>query len=791
MEIYRDNAQELLDKGWWPMPLPRNEKYPPPSGFTGIDGKGVEQEDVDKWSKEKAKGNIGVRLPIDFIGIDVDTYDDKPGAETLASWPELPETITVTSRDDGLSGKRIYRVPPGYEDMEWEKNFPGIEIIQFHHRYIVAPPSFNSKSQKVERWTCAGLVVAAGELEETPNIEDAAMLPQEFISVLNPRPRSEHLQPTGADLTTVGFHDGTPCWKVERALTSYTPEDGAARHDHMVRVLERLAHLGSDGHTGVPEAAQRLIETFVESTGDPDRQIEAERAWQGSVARVGQTPATKCNCTDMTQEMFTDSSLAELAAFDILENSFRWVRGIGWYSWTGKLWEEVSDERVGEAIRQWAKAKLVEAAQSGNNVQAAQWIRVQKLSQRESILKQARGIMELPIDKWDADPDVLNTPSGIVDLRTGVLGPHNPHAYCTKITSGSYRPGFKHPDWTMALEALRDDARDWMQVVAGQAISGRISERDKMPLLHGDGGNGKSLLATDGLLPAAGGYGVLAPQRLLTRRAGDHSTETMLLRGARLVVIEELAEGTSFNPATLKQILGSHVLTARKMRQDDVTFTTSHTMFATSNHLPRVSDTSNGIWRRIAIVNFPYTFRVGNEDMDAENDKPGDELLKSRIVDNESGQHDAIVTWMVEGAKRWYDWRAAPSQKSPLDYPPSVQEDTEKWIIDSDLIAGFWEEILVSEPGSMIEQGDLFASYERWAEDQGMDAGTRAGFSQRFEGSRISKKAKVSKRRLRGAADLRKVTSSNRMGEWGNQPYVWVGVAFTSKEREKVSDLFD
>ena len=38
-------------------------------------------------------------------------------------------------------------------------------------------------------------------------------------------------------------------------------------------------------------------------------------------------------------------------------------------------------------------------------------------------------------EDWDADPWALNTPAGIVDLRTGKIGPHNRRALCSKITA--------------------------------------------------------------------------------------------------------------------------------------------------------------------------------------------------------------------------------------------------------------------------------------------------------------------------------------------------------------------
>jgi putative DNA primase/helicase len=39
------------------------------------------------------------------------------------------------------------------------------------------------------------------------------------------------------------------------------------------------------------------------------------------------------------------------------------------------------------------------------------------------------------IGQWDADPWLLNTPGGVVDLRTGKVHPHKPDAHMTKVTA--------------------------------------------------------------------------------------------------------------------------------------------------------------------------------------------------------------------------------------------------------------------------------------------------------------------------------------------------------------------
>jgi putative DNA primase/helicase len=44
------------------------------------------------------------------------------------------------------------------------------------------------------------------------------------------------------------------------------------------------------------------------------------------------------------------------------------------------------------------------------------------------------------VDMWDANPDILCTPGGVVDLKTGELRPARRDDYCTKQASVTPAP---------------------------------------------------------------------------------------------------------------------------------------------------------------------------------------------------------------------------------------------------------------------------------------------------------------------------------------------------------------
>src|SRR5438045_3254133 len=101
--------------GFSPFPIPpRNgspAKAPPPVGWTGHDGRWATQSQIDEWKEKAVPGtNIGIRLPQECVGIDVDNYGDAGGGQTLkqleTKYGELPPTWISTSRSDGISGIR-------------------------------------------------------------------------------------------------------------------------------------------------------------------------------------------------------------------------------------------------------------------------------------------------------------------------------------------------------------------------------------------------------------------------------------------------------------------------------------------------------------------------------------------------------------------------------------------------------------------------------------------------------------------------------------------------------------
>ena len=98
------------------------------------------------------------------------------------------------------------------------------------------------------------------------------------------------------------------------------------------------------------------------------------------------------------------------------------------------------------------------------------------------------------VDQWDADPMLLNTPDGIVDLRDGTVRKSDPRAYCTKITAVG--PRGDCPLFLKFLDRIMggDEALiAYLQRVFGYCLTGDTSEQ-AMFFNYGVGANGKTVL---------------------------------------------------------------------------------------------------------------------------------------------------------------------------------------------------------------------------------------------------------------------------------------------------------
>lgn len=252
---------------WPPPPFHKARDGDPKVSYTGYSGVDPSYADVLAWAEDFRDGNLALRLPDGVIGIDVDAYGAKTGgqayAEAIKRWGPLPPAPRSSSREGDLaSGIRLFRVQPGTA-LATKIDFPelgigDIEIIQRHHRYVVAWPSIHPEGRGY--WWVNDL----GQLQAIPNLDELPWLPQTWVDGLRVQPRSQ-IETTDYNIR-LALTTGEPSVRVQGRLRDAIRElntPGNSRHDTALRHVMALLRMGKTGEYGVMKALQLLCDVFV------------------------------------------------------------------------------------------------------------------------------------------------------------------------------------------------------------------------------------------------------------------------------------------------------------------------------------------------------------------------------------------------------------------------------------------------------------------------------------------------------------------------------------------------
>jgi P4 family phage/plasmid primase-like protien len=484
----------------------------------------------------------------------------------------------------------------------------------------------------------------------------------------------------------------------------------------------------------------------------------------------------------------TDSGQAEWFLAETGDRHLH-IPGVGFLRWDGKVWATATDDQVHADIQSFYRVQLGKALRALAKAQDDE-----TLIARCKFLRGRRNVSGIQGTfkalRWEATPDVdnpaamldrdhhlLNTPDGVVDLRTGVVGPHDRGLHMTRITRGNYRPGVRSEDWETVSTCLPAEVWEYLQLRAGASIVGN-SAPDSMLFLYGARGrNGKSTIVDDGIFPALGGYAHMAGAGILKGgTAAEAATpEKADLMGKRFVFIEEFEDDTRVSGNEVKRLVGTATVTARRLYKDVVTFDATHTIFVTTNTLPAIAETTDAAWRRLMMIKFENEF-VQNPVR--ENQRKASVGLRERLHRGADGQHDAVVTWLVEGALRYHgDIASILAGREPS----VVAEWTSEWRRESDRAFGYIDECLVFDDAFSVNTGDLYDDVNRWLASCGYPQWSRKVVTERI----TSHSAYLApEKRPRQASSREGVSrpSAYTQAELPRRPLVLRGVRFRSRD---------
>jgi P4 family phage/plasmid primase-like protien len=308
----------------------------------------------------------------------------------------------------------------------------------------------------------------------------------------------------------------------------------------------------------------------------------------------------------------------------------------------------------------------------------------------------------LTTQEFDRKP-VVNFINGTLELDTGNFRAHAEDDCCSIQLPYPYLPEAKCPRWNTFIEQItaQDPKRqENLQFIAGYALFSDC-RHEKIFVLTGEGGNGKSMFTA-----------VL--QRLFGEENVTHITpqgiteafERIHLRSALLNITGEIKSDLSSTEEILKQLASGEPIQACYKGKDFIHFKSRAKLIFCCNGQLRASDTSEGLSRRLTIIDFPCKF-VEYPDPEDTYQFERDINILDRLLPELSG----IFNWAYQGYKdllRYGEFTETNEQAQLMDNFRKASNPIEVFVAD-----------LMDNPVWKITNAEMYKKYRYWCEDNG------------------------------------------------------------------------
>lgn len=349
-------------------------------------------------------------------------------------------------------------------------------------------------------------------------------------------------------------------------------------------------------------------------------------------------------------------------------------------------------------------------------------------------LKESRPMIEITPQELDSNPFLLCTPNATYDLRLGMAGAreHSPEDFITKITTVS--PGDKGKQiWLDCLDTIFCGDQvliEYVQNICGLAAIGKV-EVEALIIAYGCGRNGKSTF-WNSISRVLGLYsGNVSADTLTFGCRRNVKPEMAEVKGKRLLIAAEMQEGARLNDSTVKQLCSTDDIFAEKKYKDPFSFSPSHSLVLYTNHLPRVSASDDGIWRRLIVI--PFNAKIeGKSDIK----NYGDYLYQNA--------GESILAWIIEGAKRVIDLGYK------FSVPAVVQKAIDDYRAQNDWFGNFLDEKCEVGDGFKESSSTLYQAYRNHCIDCNEYVRSTADFYFALENAGFSKIIRGGRKFIKG-----------------------------------------
>jgi putative DNA primase/helicase len=711
----------------WRNPIPVKGKSHPISGYTGYEGRDVSWTDLEGWVKTQGHLNVGIRA-LSWVGIDVDDYGDKHGAEALKAAENelgpLPATYSSTSRGPDQPARILFfQVPWDVDLARSEKRLndrfgEDVDIIHRTFRYAVVAPSVHPDTGQPYRWYGPD----GQEVPEVPDRTKLPQLPEAWLTFLaTPTVTAASTAPgAGEDFWDAADRGSWSRASAEKAIAAKLDEvramDASSKVNEVLGGAARFLGRFVPALLTQEQAEARLVEAVDANEWHSDSWNVANRKDWTSRTVIGTALANgaaepfeveaepvkvelpsagpgRRNEPGPARELPPPGMPMDVARelVDSYPADLTWWRG-DFYSHEGTHW--ITQEEA--VIRGWVRLVTERATylvaikdKDGGKpkFEAKNWApTIPKV--REVVMALGEGVLQRTGD----DDRVLALANGVLDLAGRTLAPHSPEIFNLTSRPFPYVAGAAAPHWDKFLEEVLPSAPDdqrFLQEWFGYVLSGR-TDIHAIASLAGASRSGKGTILR--VLTAMTGTENVAAGRLDVL-AGQFGLEGLI--GKSLLAFGDVRWNNSNAQVAIQQILeisGEDKVTVPRKNKTDWQGTLGVRVMFAGNEIPRFSDPSRAMANRLRIVHFTQSF-AGREDHG----------LTARLL----GELPGIFNWALEGLDRLTASGRFTESARSVQLRERVGEG-------GDATSAFADEYLEVDEESWCFEDDLMDAYTEW-----------------------------------------------------------------------------
>lgn len=405
-----------------------------------------------------------------------------------------------------------------------------------------------------------------------------------------------------------------------------------------------------------------------------------------------------------------------------------------WHAWGGCCWREDDTLNVFDKARKVCRSASAECSEKERATK-------QRLSAAATVaaverLARCDRRHAATVEQWDAQPWLLNTPRGTVDLHTGELRPARQDDYLTR--SAIAAPSSETPKlWLTFLNRIMggdEEQISYLQRVVGYCLTG-VTREHAMFFSYGTGANGKTVFVST-IAKLLGDYATTAPMTTFTAsKVEQHPTDLAGLRGARLVTSVEVESNSRWAEAKIKALTGGDRIAARFMRQDFFEFTPEFKLIVAGNHKPGLRAVDEAIRRRLHLVPFTVTIPEGDRD--------------PQLAAKLEAEYPGILGWAINGCLAW--------QQDGLNPPEAVRSATTDYLQSEDVIGRWLEDQCATGRQYWTASAALYGDYKSWCERTGEYPGSAKRLSLELESRGFTRERTRAAKGFKGLALSRDV----------------------------------